>query len=263
MNKVFGLSLTLVIIAMLLLGCGNSTTTKATTSAVSTTSTTTSAAPITSATKTTTTATTSTNPSTTTAAPTTSTAAKTTTTAASSTPATSGNDFSSIVGKASGYTSYSCDVATATTSGGTTTTSTFKYWIKTGNPTKFKMEMTVAGTTTDTIYNGTNYYMYYPSTNTAYVYSVPQTQPSDASSATQYNPVYVGSKTVNTYACAGYQYTSSGVVTTIWISTQYGVAVEIVSGTTTTDYTNYSFSTLPDSTFQLPAGAIMMTIPGM
>jgi outer membrane lipoprotein-sorting protein len=147
------------------------------------------------------------------------------------------------------------------TSSGTTTTS--KYWIKMGNPTKFKMESTVAGQTTVTIFDGTRYYMYTPSTNTAIVITVPPAQPSDANSTTQYNPVYIGSKTVNGYACDGYQYTASGVLTTMWISTQYGVAVEISSSTGTIDYSNFNFSALPDSTFQLPAGAIIMTIPGM
>ena len=127
------------------------------------------------------------------------------------------------------------------------------------------MEMTVDGTTTDTIYDGTRYYMYTPSTKVAIVITIPPSEPSEASSATQYTPVYIGTQTVNGLACAGYTYTTSGVLTTMWVSTQYGVAVRVVSGTSTTDYTNYNFSTLPDSTFQLPADAIIntFTIPTM
>ena len=200
--------------------------------------------------------------STTTSASTGVTTTKATTTAISTTPATSGNDFSYVIGKASGYTSYSCDVTTPTTSGGTTTTQTWKYWVKTGNPTKFKMEMTVGGVTTDTMYDGTRYYMYTPSTKQAIVLTVPPSQPGEANSATQYTPVYIGSKTVNGLACRGYQYTVSGVQTTMWVSTQYGLAVEVVSGTTTMDYSNFTFP-IPDSTFQLPADAVIMTIPGM
>jgi len=143
------------------------------------------------------------------------------------------------------------------TSSGTTTTS--KYWIKMGNPTKFKMESTVAGQTTVTIFNGTRYYLYMPDSKSAMVITVPPAQPSDANSTTQYNPKYVGSKTVNGYACAGFEYTASGVLTTMWISTQYGVAVEITSSTGTIDYSNFNFAALPDSTFELPAGTTIIT----
>ena len=132
-----------------------------------------------------------------------------------------------------------------------------------GNPTKFKMESTVGTLTTDTIFDGTFYYMYTPSTNTAIVITVPPAQPSDASSSTQYKPVYIGSKTVNGYACAGYEYTASGVKTTMWISTQYGVTVEMSSSTGTIDYSNFKFDGVTDATFQLPDGVIKMTIPGM
>jgi outer membrane lipoprotein-sorting protein len=141
--------------------------------------------------------------------------------------------------------------------------STSKYWIKMGTPTMFKMESTAGGLTSDTIFNGTQYYLYTPSTNTAIAMTVPPPKPGDANSTTQYNPVYIGSKTVNGYACAGYQYTTSGVQTTMWVSTQYGVTVEMTSSSGTIDYSNFNFAALPDSTFQLPAGCIIMTIPGM
>jgi hypothetical protein len=149
------------------------------------------------------------------------------------------------------------------TGSGTTTTS--KYWIKMGNPTKFKMESTVGTMTTATIFNGTLYYMYTPSTKSAIIISVPPAKPRDANSTTQYNPKYIGLKTVNGYACAGYEYTdtSSGLLITMWISTQYGVTVEIASSTGIVDYSNFNFSALPDSTFELPAGTTVMTIPGM
>jgi hypothetical protein len=249
LNKVFGLSLTLVIVAMLLMGCGgkgNSTTTTSATTSASSAATTTKA----------TTSAVSTTSTSTSAAPTTSTSTKATTTTASSTPSTSGNDLSSLLGKAAS--SYSCDVSM--TSAGSTTTS--KYWVKMGNPTMFKMESTVGTLTTITIFDGTRYYMYTAYNNTAIVLTVPPAQPSDATSTTQFNPKYIGSKTVNSYACAGYEYTASGVLTTMWISTQYGVTVEIATATSIIDYSNFNFN-VPDSTFQLPAGAIIMTFPGM
>ena len=270
MGKVLGISLTLVIVAMLFTGCKSGVAVSNTTSsspAVTTAKTTaTSSTPATSsvaATTSTAAAATSTTPATTSVAPSTSTAAKTTTTVASSTPATSGNDFASIIGKAAGYTTYSCDISMTATTGGTTTSSTGKEWFKLGNPTKFKMELTSGGYTSDIIYDGQYYYTYDPSTKYATKMSVPPSQTTSGSSATQYNPVYISSKTVNGYACSGYTYTASGVLTTMWVSTQYGVVVEFVTPTSTIDYSNFNFSALPDSTFQLPADAILMTIPGM
>jgi outer membrane lipoprotein-sorting protein len=139
-------------------------------------------------------------------------------------------------------------------------------WVKTGNPTKLRMEITAAGQTTDIIYDGQNYYMYMPSANIAYQMSVTAAQQytansGDTSSLTQYNPVLVGPDTVNGMACTVYQYTVQGVSTKIWIWNQYGLPVQMVSGTTTIVYSNYSFSSIADSEFQLPAGVTVTTMP--
>ena len=48
----------------------------------------------------------------------------------------------------------------------------------------------------------------------------------------------------------------------MWISKQYGLPVEVSSGGTTITYSNYTFSAIDASLFQLPAGAIMIT-PGI
>jgi hypothetical protein len=85
---------------------------------------------------------------------------------------------------------------------------------------------------------------------------------SGSSSIIQYNPVLIGSATVNGMDCYEYQYTLQGVTTNMWISKQYGLPVRVVSGTTTMDYTNFSFTGITDSTFQLPAGATLITMPG-
>lgn len=139
-----------------------------------------------------------------------------------------------------------------------------KEWVKPGNPTKFKMESAANGVTSDIIYDGQHYYSYTPSTNIAIPITSTLnvlTTPSDSTYVLQYNPVYIGSKTVNGYACWGYQYTASGYLYTMWVWTQYGLPVEVVVlGTTTIDYSNFDFSTLPDSTFQLPAGAIISSV---
>jgi hypothetical protein len=198
--------------------------------------------------------------STTTKATTTSTEAQTT--AVSSTTTSTGNGLTDLLGKAATVAYYSCQVSI--TDG--TNTENMNEWVKTGNPAKLRMEITAAGQTTDIIYDGQNYYMYMPSANIAYQLSVAAAQQytansGDTSSLTQYNPVLVGPDTVNGMACTVYQYTVQGVSTKIWIWNQYGLPVQMVSGTTTIVYSNYSFSSIADSEFQLPAGVTVTTMP--
>jgi hypothetical protein len=218
---------------------------------------------------TTTNQTSTTTSSTTSIAPTTSTTTKTTTTSTAaqtttvaSTTAATGNGLSDLIGKAASVSYYYCEVNM--TSG--TDTSNMKEWIKTGNPAKIRMEVAAAGQTTDIIYDGQNYYMYMPAANMAYQMSVASAQQytsnsGNTSSLSQYNPVLVGPDTVNGMACTVYQYTVQGVSTKIWIWNQYGLPVKMVSDTTTIAYSNYSFSAIDDSMFQLPAGVIVTTMP--
>jgi len=211
---------------------------------------------------TTTSSTTSVAPTTATTTKTTTTSTKAQTTAVSSTTTSTGNGLADLLGKAATVAYYSCQVNI--TNG--TDTENMNEWVKTGNPTKLRMEITAAGQTTDIIYDGQNYYMYMPSANIAYQMSVTAAQQytansGDTSSLTQYNPVLVGPDTVNGMACTVYQYTVQGVSTKIWIWNQYGLPVQMVSGTTTIVYSNYSFSAITDSEFQLPAGVTVTTMP--
>ena len=212
---------------------------------------------------------TTTTSSTTSIAPTTSTTTKATTTstevqttAVSSTTTSTGNGLTDLLGKAASVSYYYCEVNM--TSG--PDISNMKEWIKTGNPAKIRMEVAAVGQTTDIIYDGQNYYMYMPAANMAYQMSVASAQQytsnsGNTSSLSQYNPVLVGPDTVNGMACTVYQYTVQGVSTKIWIWNQYGLPVQMVSGTTTIVYSNYSFSSIADSEFQLPAGVIVTTMP--
>ena len=211
---------------------------------------------------TTTSSTTSVAPTTATTTKTTTTSTKAQTTAVSSTTTSTGNGLTDLLGKAATVAYYSCQVSI--TDG--TNTENMNEWVKTGNPAKLRMEITAAGQTTDIIYDGQNYYMYMPSANIAYQMSVTAAQQytansGDTSSLTQYNPVLVGPDTVNGMACTVYQYTVQGVSTKIWIWNQYGLPVQMVSGTTTIVYSNYSFSSIADSEFQLPAGVTVTTMP--
>jgi hypothetical protein len=184
------------------------------------------------------------------------------TTTASSTSTSTGNGLTDLLGKAASVSYYYCEVNMTSGAG----TSNMKEWIKTGNPAKIRMEVAAAGQTTDIIYDGQNYYTYIPSDNIAYQMSVAAAQQYTAnsgntSSLTQYNPVLVGPDTVNGMACTVYQYTVQGVSTKIWIWNQYGLPVQMVSDTTTIVYSNYSFSAIADSEFQLPAGVTVTTMP--
>ena len=129
---------------------------------------------------------------------------------------TGGSSLSNLVNKAANIPYYSCQVNM--TSGGTTENMT--EWVETGNPGKVRMEITVAGQTSDVIFDGQNYYMYMPSLNMAYEMSAASAQQyaaNSASSITQYNPVSLGSATVNGMDCSVYQYTVQGVSAKIWI----------------------------------------------
>jgi outer membrane lipoprotein-sorting protein len=174
-----------------------------------------------------------------------------------------GSSLSDLVVKASKVAYYYCQVNV----NNGTQTENLTEWFKTGNPAKFRMEVTAAGQTEDIIFDGQNYYMYTQATNTAIVMSAAMAQQyaSDASSTsslTQYNPVIVGTETLNGMACTIYQYTNQGVSTKVWIWNQYGLPVQIVTGTTTVTYSNFSFSSIDDSMFQLPSGVTTMAVPG-
>lgn len=197
----------------------------------------------------------------TTSAMTTSAKTTSTTTTTVKTTASTGNSLSDLVGKAAKVAYYSCQVSIATG----TNTQNVKEWVKTGNPSKIRMESTAAGQTTDFIYDGKNYYTYMPAANIAYQMSAATSlnyaMTGDFSSLPQYNPVLVGSDTVNGMNCTVFQYTVQGVSSKVWIWNQYGLPAQMVSGTTNIVYSNYSFSAIDDSMFQLPSGVIITTMP--
>jgi len=256
MKKFLWLAITLGIVFALLAGCsGGGESTTSTTSATSATS-----LPTTSKTSAPPTTQTSTSP-----APTTSkTTSAPATSKATTAPASSTDPLSDALSKSASITNLYCEV-TITNSG---ITQTMKQWAKMGNPTKLRMEITASGQTTIMIYDGQNYYMYNPATKIAYKMSATSAeQYSSASDETgslsQYSPVLIGSETVNGMDCYVFQYTVQGVSTKMWVWKQYGLPVKIVSGNMTMEYSNFKFEPIADSMFQLPADAIMMTIPGM
>ena len=119
-------------------------------------------------------------------------------------------------------------------------------------------------------------YIYYPAHNKALDMSMPletpgpgatptptlgpsQESPWDMSSWLEsYNPTIVGSEKYDGKDCLVVQYTEGGENTTMWIWKQYGIEIKTETtgpqGTSTIEYKNISFSDIPDSKFQLPAG---------
>jgi outer membrane lipoprotein-sorting protein len=207
---------------------------------------------------------------TTAAAPTT--APRTTTAATTSAaPASSAPAASSILGQAGSIKELKYDMTITGGSPSTTMTSTF--WMKNNH---IKTQSVAGGMTSVTIMDTTAHTAITYIVEQKIGYSMTYKQPSSAAdssgSALSYNPVYVGTDTIDGKAAIvyTYTYTASGATaaTTVkaWYWKDKGLPLKMESTTsgvlTTITYSNYSF-TVADSEFVVPAGITMMTIPGM
>ena len=186
-------------------------------------------------------------------------AAKISTTAASG---QIGSNLASILGQVSGITSMKYDMVT-TTPDNQTVTSTM--WVK---KSQLRMESTQQGQSVVMLINGDTktMYMYMPAQNTAIKMDfsqAPKSASDNANSVLQYTPTVVGTETLDGKLCTVIQYTANGSTTKEWIWQAKGLPVRMqattTQGTSTTDFKNYDFSSIPDSTFQLPAGAQIST----
>jgi outer membrane lipoprotein-sorting protein len=125
---------------------------------------------------------------------------------------------------------------------------------------KMRIESVVQGQNMVTLVDGDalTMYVYTPAQNTAIKMDFSQAPQSPIGSVSQYNPVIVGSETLDGKLCQIIQYSANGVVTKEWVWDAKGVPVRIQAtgsaGTSTTDFKNYDFSAIPDSMFVLPAG---------
>ena len=147
-------------------------------------------------------------------------------------------------------------------------------------------ETVAVGETVVTLYDfgtGTSY-IYYPAHNMAWDMSWPietpgpgetptptlepyQESPWDMSSWLEsYNPTIVRSEKYDGKDCLVVQYTTGGENTTEWIWKKYGIPIKTETtgpqGTSTIEYTNISFSDIPDSKFKLPAGVEKISMWG-
>ena len=190
-------------------------------------------------------------------------AAKTSTTAASS---QTGGNLAGILGQVSGIASMKYDMVT-TTPNNQTVTSTM--WVK---KTQMRMESTQQGQSIVMLINGDTkiMYMYMPAQNMALKEDygqAPKSASDNANSILQNTPTVIGTETLDGKLCTVIQYTVNGATTKEWIWQAKGLPVRMQittsQGTTTTDFKNYDFSDIPDSTFVLPAGVQIQSLGGI
>lgn len=182
------------------------------------------------------------------------------TTSAATTTQTSGGSVSDLLGRAAGIASWKCDVVTTAADNSVTTSTMFV------KNKKMRIESSIQGQNTVTLIDidAKTMYIYTPAQNTAIKMDFNQApQSAIGSSIAQYNPIIIGSETLDGKLCQIIQYTANGVVTKEWIWDAKGLPVRLQtvssSGTSTTDYKNYDFSDLSDSLFVLPEGVKITT----
>ncbi len=144
---------------------------------------------------------------------------------------------------------------------------TQKIWLK---KNKMRMELIVQGQSvvnlTDTVLKTMISYM--PSQNTAIRMDFSQASPSatdSAKSVENYKPTIIGTEILNGKVCLVVEHITKDGSGKMWIWKQYGLPVrsEVTSpeGKTIMEYQNFEFTDIPDSTFDLPAGVQVMSLP--
>jgi len=193
----------------------------------------------------------------------------TTTTRASSAPTTtaaSGNTIGSILGKSAGIASMQYD-AVVTAPGQAAITQSV--WVK---KNKMRTESTVQGQKMVILIDGDaqTMYQYMPAQNTAIKMTWdPNTQSATGQSASiaSYNPVVVGTDTIDGKLCTVVQYTVQGNNVKAWIWQDRGLPIRIetttAQGTAVVELKNIQFVDIPDSQFTLPAGVQISQMPSL
>jgi len=116
-------------------------------------------------------------------------------------------------------------------------------------------------------------YMYFPAENTAMKMSIGKVQESIGESPTeqsgsvmQYNPVTLGTETLDGKKCLVIEYTMETGKTKSWVWEKYGLPIKTESTTNEgihlVELKNIEFGGISDSMFELPTGVQIMQIPG-
>ncbi len=81
-----------------------------------------------------------------------------------------------------------------------------------------------------------------------------------------YNPVVIGTETLDGKVCLVVEYTVQGIKTKSWIWKEKGFPIRMETatpqGTMVMEFKNIEFVDIPDSIFELPAGVQIVQIPG-
>jgi hypothetical protein len=232
--------LAILLIAILLAGCGGGGDTQTT----STTGTTTSPTG------------TTTSPTGTTTSPT-----VTTTTPAETTPTNTGIPLSQTLGLAAKYPTVKYDMITTVTN---MEAVTVKYWIKNQ---KIRIESESYHMILLMDFADQTMYMYLPAQNmaTKMVFDANQA-PEAPSTMLEYSPKIVGTETIDGETCTVIEYTYEQAITKTWIWNDKGFPLKMESSasgvTTTIEWKNFDFSDIPDSTFELPDGVQIIGLSG-
>ena len=173
-----------------------------------------------------------------------------------------------ILDKAKTIVSYKYDM-TITSPGQPVVTA--KFWLK---EDKIRWEGIVEGQ--NVVYlideDKTIAYLYIPAQNMAMKMNFDKIQESvgespkeQSESVMQYNPITVGSETLDRKNCLVIEYTAKTGKTKMWLWTKYGIPIKteitIVKDTTVVEIKNIDFGSISDSMFELPAGVQLMQIP--
>jgi len=183
-------------------------------------------------------------------------------------PATSssGSSVASLLGKMTANASVKYD---SVTSGAGSPATTQSIWLKS---TRMRIEMTQAGVKMVILIDQDKkvMYNYSPDQNTAFkmdISKAPSSVAQDSTKIQDYNPVIVGTETIDGKVCTIIQFTNQAGTTKEWLWQDRGFPIKVemtsAAGTFTTENKNVSFGDIPDSTFQLPAGVQIteFTIP--
>ncbi len=173
-----------------------------------------------------------------------------------------------ILGKAKGITSFKYDMVATSPEGEVMTT---KIWWE---GKKMRMEGTFEGKRMVYLVDVDEQlaYMYFPAENTAMKIGLGKAQETAGESPTEqsesivkYNPVTLGTETLDGKSCLVIEYTTETDDVKMWVWTKYGLPIKTESttdeGTSVIELKNIDFGDISDSMFELPAGVQIMQIP--
>jgi outer membrane lipoprotein-sorting protein len=115
-------------------------------------------------------------------------------------------------------------------------------------------------------------YVYFPSENMAMKINISKAQEAAGESPTEesesvmkYNPITLGVEVLDGKTCMVIKYTAETDNVKMWVWTKYGLPIRTetttTQGITVAEMKNIDFGSIPDSMFELPAGAQLMEIP--